>query len=211
MEVPHVYRSPRAHGSCPGPALRAPSASAPLSPSPDTQLPSWLMNTTAFQVSRPEWVREELGVWGLSAASLIKLKSSPSACEGDSGVPGLRGVPAGLPLPFSPSSPRSQGPSANSRLPPHRGGQGRAWRRGDGGAAVRSPRIPDQAFVSKQMFLITHPAHEGQKQLGVWQRPEGRLTTSLLSSHPSQTVGPSPNRHLSCPNPRTRVRRMDVT
>lgn len=68
-----------------------------LSLLPDTQLPLWFMNRTAFQVSRLEWVRKELGVWWalwgqLPCTSLIKLKSSPLVCKEDSGVPGLRGL-----------------------------------------------------------------------------------------------------------------------
>ena len=42
-----------------------------------------------------------------------------------------------------------------------------------GGAAVRSPPgFQGQAFISKQMFPMNHPALVGQKQLGAWQGPK---------------------------------------
>ena len=86
-------------------------------------------------------------------------------------VPGFRGLPAGFPLPSPAPHLDPKGRSADF-LPAGAGELG-AEGAGGGGAAVRSPPgFQGQAFISKQMFPMNHPALEGQKQLGAWQGPK---------------------------------------
>lgn len=115
--------------------------------------------------------------------------------------------------PSVPPHPDPRGPSANSFCqPPHRGCQGRGVEKQEIEGLLRgAPGFQSQAFISKQMFLISHPAHEGQKQLGAWQRLKRRLTASLLSSSP-QTNYPCPSARLPPLLPKSqdpKSRRMD--